>query len=145
MKKIWKILGITALAAAVPVRIKKDEITGKKKYQSLLLSVDVGPGETGEGTDVGINLGQGVITGAISNLMDAKKEASLFADDEPEAAMLDADELQTIADEAQEAANEAQAIADEAQEAADEIQAIADEAQEAADEAAGAADTDPVF
>ena len=144
MKKIWKVLGITALAAAVPVRIKKDEVTGKKKYQSLLLSVDVGPGESGEGTDVGINLGEGVITGAISNLVTAKKEADLFADDELDA-VLDADELQTIADEAQEAADEAQAIADEAQEAADEAQAIADEAQEAADEAAEAAGADPVF
>ena len=147
MKKIWKVLGITALAAAVPVRVKKDETTGKKKYQSLLLSVDIGPGEDGEGTDVGINLGKGVITGAISNLMAAKKEANLFADDEPDAAVLDADELQVIADEAQEAADEAQAIADEAQEAADEAQAIADEAQEAADEAAEAveADFDPEF
>ena len=147
MKKIWKVLGITALAAAVPVRVKKDEAAGTKKYQSLLLSVDVGPGESGEGTDVGIDFGKGVITGAISNLMAAKKEANLFADDEPDAAVLDADELQVIADEAQEAADEAQAIADEAQEAADEAQAIADEAQEAADEAAEAveADFDPEF
>ena len=135
MKAIWKILGITALAAAIPVRVKKDETTGKRKYQSLLLSVDIGPGEDGEGTDIGINLGEGVIGSAIASLVDAKKEAELFADDEPEAAMLDADELQTIADEAQAAADEAQAIADEAQEAADEAQAIADEAQEAADEA----------
>ena len=120
MKTIWKVLGITALAAAVPIRIRKDETTGKKKYQSLLLSVDVGPGEGGEGTDIGINFGEGVITGAISGLVDAKKEAELFADDEPEAAVLDESELQIIADEAQEAADEAQAIADEAQEAADE-------------------------
>lgn len=136
MKTFWKALGIAALAAAVPVRIKKDETTGKKKYQSLLLSVDVGPGEGGEGTDIGINFGEGVITGAITNLVDARKEAELFADDDPEAAVL---ELQAIADEAQEAADEAQAIADEAQEAADEAQAIADEAQAIADEAAEAA------
>ena len=45
MKTIWKVLGITALAAAVPVRVKKDREKGKKTYQSLLLSVDVGPGE----------------------------------------------------------------------------------------------------
>ena len=139
MKNIWKVLGVAALAAAVPVRVKKDETTGRKQYQSLLLSVDVGPGEDG-GTDIGINIGEGVIAGAITNLMTAKKEAELFADDEPEAAVLDAEELQTIADEAQEAADEAQAIADEAQEAADEAQAIADEAQEAADEAAEAAE-----
>ena len=142
MKTFWKALGIAALAAAVPVRVKKDETTGRKKYQSLLISVDVGPGEGGEGTDIGINFGEGVITGAISNLVDARKEAELFADDEPEAAVLDADTLQTIADEAQEAADEAQAIADEAQEAADEARAIADEAQEAADEARAIADDD---
>ena len=147
MKAFWKALGIAALAAAVPIRVKKDGENRKKTYQSLLLSVDVGPGESGEGTDIGINFGDGVITGAIMNLVDAKKEAELFADDEPEAAVLDADELQVIADEAQEAADEAQAIADEAQEAADEAQAIADEAQEAADEAAEAAeaDFDPEF
>ena len=147
MKTIWKVLGITALATAVPVRVNKDREKGKKTYQSLLLSVDVGPGEGGEGTDIGINFGDGVLTGAISGLVTARKEAELFADDEPEAAMLDAEELQVIADEAQEAADEAQAIADEAQEAADEAQAIADEAQEAADEATEAAETafDPEF
>ena len=120
MKKIWKVLGITALAAAVPVRVKKDEANGTKKYQSLLLSVDVGPSENGEGTEVGINFGKGVVTGAITNLVGARKEADLFADDEPEAAVLDADELQISADEAQEAADEAQAIAGEAQETAGE-------------------------
>ena len=140
MKTFWKALGIAALAAAVPVRIKKDETTGRKKYQSLLLSVDVGPGEGGEGTDIGVNFGEGVLTGAITNLVDARKEAERFADDDPEAATLGAEELQIIADEAQEAADEAQAIADEAQEAADEAQAIADEAQAAADEAAAAQD-----
>ena len=128
MKTFWKALGIAALAVAVPVRVKKDEETRKKTFQSLLLSVDVGPGEDGEGTDIGVNFVDGVITGAIMNLVDAKKEAELFADDEPEAAVLYAEELQTAAD-------EAQAIADEAQEAADEAQAIADEAREAADEA----------
>ena len=141
MKTIWKVLGITALAAAVPVRIKRDEEKGKKTYQSLLLSVDVGPGESGEGTDIGVNFGEGIITGAISGFVTAKKEAELFADDEPETAVLEAEAFQFIADEAQEAADEAQAITDEAQEAADEAQAMADEAQEAVDEAEDAADT----
>ena len=90
MKAFWKVLGITALAAAVPVRFKKDEETGKKTYQSLLLSVDVGPGEDDIHTDIGINLGEGVLTQAIGNLVNAKKESKLFTDD-PQEAVLFAD------------------------------------------------------
>lgn len=93
MKKFWKILGITALAAAVPVRVKKDESTGKRKYQSLLLSVDVGPGEEGEGTAIGINIGEGLINSIIMNTVAAKKETVHFADDEPEAAMVEPIEM----------------------------------------------------
>lgn len=84
MKKFWKALGIAALAAAVPVRFKKDEETGKKTYQSLLLSVDVGPGEE-EGTEIGVNVGEGVLTQAIGSLVNAKKESKLFTDDPEEA------------------------------------------------------------
>ena len=101
MKKFWKALGIAALAAAVPVRIKKDEETGRKKFQSLLLSVDVGPGEGGEGTDIGINLGEGLLTDLGKGIVGAKKEAAmftdnpeeavLFADGEPEAAVVEAE------------------------------------------------------
>ena len=91
MKKIWKALGIAALAAAVPVRIKKDQESGKMKYQSLLLSVDVGPGEDGEGTDIGINLGEGLLTDLGKNIVGAKREAAMFTDD-PDEAVLFADE-----------------------------------------------------
>ncbi len=91
MKKIWKALGIAALAAAVPVRIKKDEETGKTTYQSLLLSVDVGPNDDGEGTDIGVNIGEGLINSVITNAVTAKKEADLFTDD-PEEAVLFADD-----------------------------------------------------
>ena len=106
MKKFWKALGIAALAAAaVPVHIKKDEETRKKTYRSLLLSVDVGPGEDGEGTAIGVNFEDGVLTGVIAELMAAQKEAELFADDE-----LNADMLQEIADETQE---DAETLADD--------------------------------
>ena len=88
MKKFWKALGIAALAAAVPVRFKKNETTGKKKFQSLLISVDVTPNQDGEGTDIGINIGEGVLTEAISNLVDSKRETIHFADNEPEAAVV---------------------------------------------------------
>ena len=88
MKKFWKALGIAALAAAVPVRFKKDEETGKKTYQSLLISVDVGPGENGEGTAIGINIGDGVISRAVLGAVNAKKETVHFADDDPESAVV---------------------------------------------------------
>ena len=91
MKKIWKVLGIAALAAAVPVRVKKDRKTGKTNYQSLLLSVDVGPNEDGEGTDIGVNIGEGFINSVITGAVTAKREADLFTDD-PEEAVLFADE-----------------------------------------------------
>ena len=104
MKNIWKVLGIAAIAAAIPVRFKKDEESGKKSYQSLLYTVNVGPGEGGEGTDVVVNFDEGIVTGAISDLVTARKEAELYADDDPEAAVLDAEELQIITNEAQEAA-----------------------------------------
>lgn len=102
MKKntIWKALGLAALAAAIPLKIKKDEETGKKTYQSLLLSVDVGPDqETGEKTSIGINVGDGLLSGPLSKAVAAKKEDGLFADDEPEAAV-----VPDIIDFAQEAA-----------------------------------------
>ena len=91
MKKIWKALGIAALAAAVPVRIKKNEETGKTTYQSLLLSVDVGPNSDGEGTDIGVNIGEGLINSVIAGAVTARKEADLFTDD-PDEAVLFADD-----------------------------------------------------
>lgn len=90
MKKFWKVLGLAAIAAVVPVRVRRDEDTGKKKYQSLLLSFDVGPDEEGIGTEIGINVGEGLLTNAIGGLVNAKKESKLFTDD-PEEAVLFAD------------------------------------------------------
>lgn len=89
MKKFWKALGAAALAAAVPVRFKKDDATGEKTFQSLLVSVNVGPGEEG-GTSIDINFGDGVLTQAIGGLVNAKKESKLFTED-PEEAVLFAD------------------------------------------------------
>lgn len=136
MKKFWKALGIAALAAFVPVRFQKDEETGKKKYQSLLLSVDVGPGEDETGTDIGINLGEGVLTDLGRKVVGARREAAMFTDDPAEAAVEAADLAQAAADAAQAAADEAQAAADELQAAADEAQAAADELHAAAEDGA---------
>ena len=135
MKAFWKALGLTVLAAFIPVRFLKDE-SGRKKYQSLLLSVDVGPGEEEGSLDIGINLGEGLLTDLGRKLAGAVRESEMFTDDPAEAA-LDPEALQTVAD-------DLQAAADEARAAADELQAAADEAQAAADEA-GADDFEPEF
>ena len=99
MKKFWKALGIAALAAVVPVRVKKDEETGVKSFQSLLWKLDISP-KDGENIEIGLDLMEGVVTAPLMNLIDARKEAELFtddpeeavlfADDEPEAAVVDA-------------------------------------------------------
>lgn len=83
MKKfLRKALGLVTLATVVPVSITHDKETGKTTYQSLLASLTVGTSEDGVHTDVGLNLGEGVLTGAIHNLMAAQREANLFADQE---------------------------------------------------------------
>ena len=136
MKAFWKALGITALAAAVPVRFKRDEDTGKKTYQSLLLSVDVGPGE-GEGTEIGINVGEGVLTQAIGNLVNAKKESKLFTDDPQEAVLFaDGDPEAAVVTVSHIAEEQAEA-------AAGEIAAQAEEAEAAAEPEATEEDFDP--
>ena len=145
MSKFWKALGVTAaLAALVPVSIKEDKETRKKTYRSLLLSLDVKTDEAAEVQEIGLNIGDGLVSRAIARAVTAKREAELFTDDPAEAVVAEA---QAIADEAQAIADEAQVIADEAQDAADEAQAIADEAQAAADavEEAVEADFDPEF
>lgn len=136
MKAFWKALGVAALAALVPVRYRKNEETGKQTFQSLLLSVDVDTDQEGKTVDIGVNLGEGVLTELGRKLAGAVRESEMFTDDPAEAA-LDLEELQTVAD-------DLQAAADEAQAAADELQAAADEAQAAADEAT-ADDFDPEF
>lgn len=88
MKKFWKALGIAALAAAVPVHFEKDEETGRKTYRSLLISVDVNADQGGKVADIGINIGDGLLTNAISGLVGKKRETVHFADDDPEAAVV---------------------------------------------------------
>lgn len=83
MKKfLRKALGLATLATVVPVSITHDKETGKTTYQSLLASLTVGTSEDGVHTDVGLNLGEGVLTGAIYQLLAAQKEAAMFADHE---------------------------------------------------------------
>ena len=138
---VLKVLGAAAAVAALtPYKVERDEETGVTTMQALLWGAKYTPAteESGRGVDVTFGL----------NIPGGKDEAELYADDEPEAAVLDESELQVIAGEAQEAAGEAQEAASEAQEATgeaqeatDEAQAIAGEAQEANDEAQEANDT----
>lgn len=140
MKKIWKALGVAVLAAAVPIRVRKNGETGKKSYQSLLLEVETIPkGEHKK--EININLLDGVLTAPLSRLVTGKKEQAFFADDDPEAAAVPgiidfaqaAAEARTAAENARDAADEAQDADDEAKDAADEAQAIADGLEAAAD------------
>ena len=129
---VLKVLGAAAAVAALtPYKVERDEDTGATTMRALLWGAKYTPATEEAGRSVDVTFGL--------NLPVQKNEAELFADDDPEAAVLDAEELQIIADEAQEAADEVQAIADEAQEAADEAQKAADEAQAIADEAQAAA------
>lgn len=83
MKKFWKTaLKLVTLATVVPVSITHDETTGKTTYQSLLASLEIGPTQNGVHTDVGLNLGEGVLTGAIYQRVAAQKESALYADSE---------------------------------------------------------------
>lgn len=132
MKKFWKALGVAALAAAVPVRFQKDDATGEKTFQSLLVSVNVGPGEEG-GTSIDINFGDGVLTQAIGGLVNAKKESKLFTED-PEEAVLFADGQPEAA-----AADIAEAAAEEPAAQGEEAEA----AKEAAEPEAAEEDFDP--
>ena len=137
ISRVLKVLGAAAAVAALtPYRVEKDEETGATTLKALLWSIKHTPSAEGTGRDVDVTLGLN-----LPKFSGGKDESDLFADNDPESAMLDAEELQIMADEAQEAADEAQAIADEVQEAADKAQAIAEEIQEAA----GAADFQPEF
>ena len=116
ISNVLKVLGAAAaLAAITPYQVERDEETGITSMKALLWGAKLTPATEETGRDINVVLGLNV-----PKRLCGKDETELFADDEPEAAVLDAETLHIIADEAQEAADEAQAIADEAQEADDE-------------------------
>lgn len=81
MKKFWKTaLRLATLATVIPVNVTHDEATGKTTYQSLLVSLDVTTQPDGSRTDIGLNLGEGILTGAIRSIAAARKESAMFAD-----------------------------------------------------------------
>lgn len=125
MKKFWKVLGIAALAAAIPLKAEKDEETGRKTYRSLLLSVDVDTDKEGKTADIGINLGEGLLSGPLSRAVAAKKETVHFADDDPEAAVVDTPLTELAADAVETAVEE---TADDVKEAVEDITEAVEEA-----------------
>ncbi|MDE6589337.1 MAG: hypothetical protein K2K53_03090 [Oscillospiraceae bacterium] len=143
--KIWKALGIAALAAVVPVRFQKDEETGKKTFQSLLWKLDGGPVGDGEETEIGLDLMEGVLTAPLMKAITARREAELFTDD-PEEAVLFADDdpgaaLVEAAEVVQDAADEVvEAVVEAADEAAETAREAVEEVVEAAE-----ADFEPGF
>lgn len=83
MKNFWRrALRLATLATVIPVSITHDEVTGKTTFQSLLASLEVSRNQDGSRTDVGINLGEGVLSGAVRQIIAAKKESALYADSE---------------------------------------------------------------
>ena len=106
ISKVLKVLGAAAAVAALtPYKVERDEETGVTTMKALLWDAKYTPAAEGTGRDVNVTFGL--------NIPGQEGEAELFADDEPEAAVLDEPELQVNVDESQDDA------ADEAAEAAE--------------------------
>ena len=85
MKKLWKALGITALAAALlPYRVRRDQESDITTVDALLWQAARRPGQGEDKSQVDINLG------FKSPFQEVREERELFTDD-PEEAVLFAD------------------------------------------------------
>lgn len=85
MKKLWKALGITALAAALlPYRVRKDPESDTTNVDALLWQAARRPGQGGDKGQVDISIG------FKSPFQEVREERELFTDD-PEEAVLFAD------------------------------------------------------
>lgn len=92
MKKFWKALGLTALAAAlVPYRIEGDKESGSLTVQALLwkLTEKTGANGTKDLSITFLSFGADEEDGLFT---DDPEEAVLFADHDPEAATVPAPE-----------------------------------------------------
>lgn len=108
MKKLWKALGITALAAAViPYRFRKDEDAGTSSMDALLWQATRRPGEGEDKDQLDISIG------FKSPLQTKREESALFADDEPEAAIVDAPLTEAVAGAVEGAAEAVEAAIEE--------------------------------
>lgn len=108
MKKLWKVLGITALAASlIPYRVNKDDETESTTMDALLWQAIRRPGEGGDKGQLDINIG------FKSPLQAKREECALFADDEPEAAVVDAPLAEAVEGAAEAAADAVDAAVEE--------------------------------
>lgn len=94
MKKLWKALGITALAAAIlPYRVRKDQEEDATTIDALLWQATRRPGQGEDKGTVDITIGfKSPLQEARQEralFTDDPEEAVLFADDQPEAAVVD--------------------------------------------------------
>ena len=104
---VLKVLGAAAAVAALtPYQVEKDEETGVTTLKALLWGAKYSPAAEGTGRDVDVTFGLNIPG------REGEAEAELFADDEPEAAVLDESDLQIVADEAQETKIEADEAAE---------------------------------
>ena len=106
ISKVLKVLGAAAAVAALtPYQVEKDEETGVTTLKALLWGAKYTPGVEGTGRDVDVTFGL--------NIPGQESEAELFADDEPEAAVPDPEDVPVTAD-VETAVEEAPVTADEA-------------------------------
>ena len=121
MKKLWKALGITALAATlIPYRVQKDEEAQTTSVDALLWQATRGPGQGEDKEQVDITFG------FKSPLQARREESALFADDEPEAAVVEA----PLAEAASEVIEK---LADAAESAVEDVIAEAETAEDSFD------------
>ena len=114
MKKLWKALGIAAAVAALaPYKVEKDDETGATNIKALLWGARYTPATEQTGRNIDVTLG-------LHAPRLRKDEAEFYADDDPDAAVLDEEVLQIVNDEAPYSAGETQAVTDEAAVAPDD-------------------------
>ena len=146
MKKLWKALGITALAAALlPYRVRKDQDEDATTIDALLWQATRRPGQGEEKGQVDITIGFKSPLQEVRQeralFTDDPEEAVLFADHEPEAAVIQ-HEANVAEHEAAVAEHEA-AVAEHEAAVAEHEAAVAEHEAASAEEEAGEADFDP--
>ena len=82
MKAFWKLLGATLAIGLTPSKVEKNEETGEKSDQALLWRITSAPGESEGQREIGINLGEGTLTGKLADVIEKKNEEThLFSDE----------------------------------------------------------------